>query len=374
MAFFGKTGSSINVEAAYGYDKEYSAMQTLVECNQNELTLFTGLIQTDFQEASMIHEGASIEDIHSLQESVIGDFFKKLKDLFMKLLSKIKAIFHGFIAKFDSVFMKSSKAFAKKYRQEILTKDLGDATIQYSKPIKRDFVIQKSITIGLKSPNLDAKQIANALENFDADENETHYLKELTGVDANPEDFEKEYHDAMYDNEEEVDLKDVVSESLNILQGQDDLVKRVKKANDVLEKQIQDIVKDINKMDSDFSKSIKDTNDYDNKTLSMSVLSNKDRKLTRGWNISDDQYKGDKDNSAIQIRQKIITLLSRKAAACQRAVTKVTAGTIREAKFGGSQARRVVAKAVAAKGVSHESAYLTAVEEAAAYEAELELV
>lgn len=372
MAFFDKVGASrITVEAAQGYDKEYSAMQTLVECNQNELTLFTGLIQTDFQEAAMIHEGASVEEIHALQEGVIGNFFKKLKDMFMKLWAKIKAIFHGFIAKFDSMFMKSSKAFAKKYRQEVLVKDLGDVTIQYSKPKRKDFVIQSNLAI-LIGTGKDAKAIAKDLEDFDADENETFYLKTLTGVDADPGDFEKEYHEAMYEDEEEVDLKDVVSEALNTLQGQDDLVKRVKKANDVLEKQIQSIIKDINKMDSDFSKSIKGDSEYGD--VAMGVTNSSDNKTANRIGSTAGNYAGDaKGDTAIQSRQKIVTLLSKKAAACQRAITKVTAGTIREAKFGGSQARRVVAKAVAAKDVSHESAYLAAVEEAAAYEAELEL-
>ena len=74
-----------------------------------------------------------------------------------------------------------------------------------------------------------------------------------------------------------------------------------------------------------------------------------------------------------QKQQAALSLLSKRASCLQSCITKVTAGTIREAKFGASQARRVIVKALGAKSVNGESALLDAIEESAAYEAELEL-
>ena len=94
-------------------------------------------------------------------------------------------------------------------------------------------------------------------------------------------------------------------------------------------------------------------------------------------NIQKMKINRDTDEDAIKsqkpVKQATINLLSKRAACLQSCITKVTAGTVREAKFGASQARRVIVKALGAKGYNGESALLDAIEESAAYEAEIEL-
>lgn len=51
----------------------------------------------------------------------VGSFFEKIKMFFKKLIDKVKAIFHAFMAKLNS-FIKSDKDFAKKYEKEFTEK------------------------------------------------------------------------------------------------------------------------------------------------------------------------------------------------------------------------------------------------------------
>ena len=51
----------------------------------------------------------------------ISSFFEKIKMFFKKLIDKVKAIFHAFMAKLNS-FIKSDKDFAKKYEKEFTEK------------------------------------------------------------------------------------------------------------------------------------------------------------------------------------------------------------------------------------------------------------
>ena len=370
---------SINVEPDARFCHEHAAMQAVIESQQNELIMFENNLAVDFQEAAMIHEGAHAEDIEALHENVFTDIFKRIKDLFMKLWAKIKSIFKVFIAKFDSIFMKSSKEFIKKYKKDVLKKDLTDVTINYSKPNGVDFVINKALTVTLNSneavsPAYGVTDVAQkALEDYDAEKQEEEYIKELTGLrNTTLADFDKEYHEHCYEDESNEDLTtSLLSEAIATLEGSDDILKKVKKANDILNKAVANIIKEIDKEQSAFAKK-KSTEDF----TSSTSFSAKEKGTTVEKN---GELKSTPNNTASErqtikeVQQARLSLLSKRASCLQSCVTKVTAGTIREAKFGASQARRVIVKALGAKGYNGESALLDAIEESAAYEAELEL-
>ena len=370
---------SINVEPDARFCHEHAAMQAVIESQQNELIMFENNLAVDFQEATMIHEGANVEDIEALHENVITDIFKRIKDLFMKLWAKIKSIFKVFIAKFDSIFMKSSKEFIKKYKKDVLKKDLTDVTVNYSKPKGVDFVINKALTVTLNSNEAispaygvtDAAQ--KALENYDAEKQEEEYIADLTGLkNTTLADFDKDYHEHCYDDESKEDLTtSLLSNAISLLEGSDEILKNVKKANDILNKAVGNIIKEIDKEQSAFANK-KSTEDF---TISTS-FSAKEKGTTVEKN---GELKSTPNNTASErqtikeVQQARLSLLSKRASCLQSCITKVTAGTIREAKFGASQARRVIVKALGAKGYNGESALLDAIEESAAYEAEIEL-
>ena len=364
---------SINVEPDARFCHEHAAMQAVIESQQNELIMFENNLAVDFQEAAMIHEGANVEDIEALHENVITDVFKRIKDLFMKLWAKIKSIFKVFIAKFDSIFMKSSKEFIKKYKKDVMNKDLKDITINYSRPNNVQFVISKILTVNITDADISGGQdsIQKALENYDSERQEDEYIEHLTGLrNVTLADFDKEYHEHCYEDESKEDLtSSLVADAISYLEGSDDVLKRVKKANDILERAIANIIKEIDKEQSDFAK-LKSNEDMDTTIYYTTDAGEKN-------NIQKMKIDRDTDEDIIKrqkpVKQATINLLSKRAACLQSCITKVTAGTIREAKFGASQARRVIVKALGAKSVNGESALLDAIEESAAYEAEIEL-
>ena len=148
-------------------------------------------------------------------------------------------------------------------------------------------------------------------------------------------------------------------------------MKKVKKANDILNKAIGNIIKEIDKEQSDFAKASSDTKT----TIHRSFNTEKDKTDVTSVNVYGIKDNAKPEHVKIQkeTQQIMLSLLSKKATCCQSCITKVTAGTVREAKFGASQARRVIVKALGAKSVNGESALLDAIEESAAYEAEIEL-
>lgn len=362
---------SINVEPDARFCHEHAAMQAVIESQQNELIMFENNLAVDFQEAAMIHEGANVEDIEALHENVFTDVFKRIKDLFMKLWAKIKSIFKVFIAKFDSIFMKSSKEFIKKYKKDVLKKDLTDVTVNYSKPKVKDFVVSSALLVNVNRTQ--KNDLKSELENYDSEEQEKKYIKDLTSLEGTTlADFDKEYHEHCYEDESKEDLTtSLLSEAIATLEGSDDLLKKVKKANDILDKAVGKIIKEIDKEQSDFAKANSDANTSIHKSFNTD-RDKYDVTATNRFETADKQ-KSEVKKDIKEAQQMILSLLSKKASCLQSCITKVTAGTIREAKFGASQARRVIVKALGAKGYNGESALLDAIEESAAYEAEIEL-
>lgn len=364
---------SINVEPDARFCHEHAAMQAVIESQQNELIMFENNLAVDFQEATMIHEGANVEDIEALHENVFTDFFKRIKDLFMKLWAKIKSIFKVFIAKFDSIFMKSSKEFIKKYKKDVLNKDLTDVTVNYSKPKGVDFVISKALSVSLSEKIGDANAVKK-LEDYDSEKQEEEYIAHLTGLNSvTLADFDKEYHEHCYEDESKEDLTtSLLSEAISYLEGSDDLLKNVKKANELLEKAIGEIIKEIDKEQSNFAK-LKSDEDTDLHSKFATNAGEYNVTATFTNKKFQDSKKPETIKRNKEQKQALTNLMSKKATCLQSCITKVTAGTIREAKFGASQARRVIVKALGAKSYNGESALLDAIEESAAYEAEIEL-
>lgn len=367
---------SINVEPDARFCHEHAAMQAVIESQQNELIMFENNLAVDFQEAAMIHEGANVEDIEALHENVITDVFKRIKDLFMKLWAKIKSIFKVFIAKFDSIFMKSNKEFIKKYKKDVLNKDLKDITINYSTPNNVQFVINSALNVSLTESEFrsdyESDTLQRALEDYDSEQQEEEYINNLTGLrNVNLADFDKEYHEHCYEDESKEDLTpSLVSNAIATLEGSDDILKRVKRANDILNRAVGNIIKEI---DNNHSIIVKTRSDEGSNISTSFSTAAGEKNVTTNHQSNTGNAMGSRRNRANEWNQAAISLLSKRASCLQSCITKVTAGTIREAKFGASQARRVIVKALGAKSVNGESALLNAIEESAVYEAEIEL-
>lgn len=377
MAFFDiKPAVGITVEAAEGYDQSYSGMQALIEGYQNDYALFTGALYQDIKEYSMVHEGASVGEIMALQEASISGFFDKIKEFFKKLWAKIKALFHRFIAKFDSMFMKSGKALAKKYRNEIEQKNMSECEVSFSK-IKNSIVLTKtSISLGGIAKTISANSLTKSLEDFDQDEFACKQAAELVGNNFNPSSVSKldeELHDHFFEDKDTVKWSEVETVVFDVLE-KDEIVKNTKKTAETMDRSIANLIKEIDSAKSKLSKSYKDKNTHDSVTNSYTVdLKVKDKSGVSGsedsFNYAGTSADG-KDASgadAYRNKQAFLNLMSKQATATQVAINRISAGMIRAAKFHASQCRSALAKAVAYREPKNE-AYIDTIADAIAYD------
>lgn len=126
MIFSGNTtalGAS-TIPMAEGYDTSCGVGLALVEGARNDLAMFQALVQADYKEMAICKESAEVMqegEISALHEAVGGGIFKKIAELFKKLVAKIKSIFHNFMAKINGLVMKD-KDLVKKYQNELARK------------------------------------------------------------------------------------------------------------------------------------------------------------------------------------------------------------------------------------------------------------
>ena len=125
------------IPMAEGYDCSYGVGLALVEAARNDLSMFQALVQADYKEMAICKESTGVVqegEISALHEAVGGGIFKKIAELFKKLVAKIKAIFHNFMAKINGLTMKD-KELVKKYQTELARKrNLDKLEVKFRKP------------------------------------------------------------------------------------------------------------------------------------------------------------------------------------------------------------------------------------------------
>lgn len=125
-------GSSIPM--AEGYDGAEGIALALVESARNDYAMFRAMLDADARELSLRKNGyVSESEIMALTEATGGSIFKKIADLFKKLVAKIKSIFSNFIARFRGLYMKD-KDLVKKYGSQIIRKsNIGNLEVKWRK-------------------------------------------------------------------------------------------------------------------------------------------------------------------------------------------------------------------------------------------------
>lgn len=112
------------IPMAEGYDCSYGVSLALVESARNDFAMFQALVQADYKEMSICKESTGVVmegEISALHEAVGGGIFKKIAELFKKLVAKIKAIIHNFVAKIRGLYMKD-KDLVKRYWKTVTDK------------------------------------------------------------------------------------------------------------------------------------------------------------------------------------------------------------------------------------------------------------
>ena len=369
---FFNEGAILNVEEAVGYDNGvYSAQIAQIEGLQNHLALFEGGIKTDIQEALMISEGVNDEEVMAFSESVIGDMLKRIKEFFMKLWSKIKAIFKGFMARIDSVWIKSNKEFINKYKKDIIGKDLTDFEVKFRKekssPTRISFNSITSSEIGklggvvlVTAIDVDDAKVKKARDDFDSDKFREKLLGSFIGNTSGVEEkeFEKEAFDAYYEDEDsnevsQSDISTIMTEMMSFKKNKNDL----KKKNDEINKAMNDIVKNLDKRQSEVLKKAPVTDSNKAERISATHVqygqTRDDSKVTNTDNdkrvLSIETDDKNKRSSEISNYQAMLGLMSQTASIVQSCVLKATGVSMKIIDFGNKQNRKILARAVAYK-------------------------
>ena len=378
MGFFGKNRlesvSDIEIKEAAGYEGTTGIQLAVIESLQNDYKIFEGALLTDMMEAKLINEGASSEQVTALQEGAIGDFWQRIKDFFIKLWEKIKAIWTAFMAKFNSVVMKSNKEYFNKYNAIVGRKNLKDLKVKYSEPKSSSplVTIAAGKVVDISIAPQSGTNLDSTIDDFDADDKAVEFIKAVCGVEVSDlKSFSKDFHEACFEDAEEADKPDAVVRACGVLlKGADDSLKTAEKYKTNMEKGIKNIISAISKEQSAITK-LYPTND------AKATNSGQNNIYTLDAKGKDSMDKGNTGAfNSLANKQKQLRLVQMEANCYQTAITKVTAGVITETKFGVAQARRIYAAAVAyhayktgKDGDIKESTILqAAMEEAAEYE------
>lgn len=115
-------GSSIPM--AEGYDCSCGVAQALIESARNDYQMFRAMLDIDARELQIQRESSGVmreSQMNVLTEAALSGIWQKIKELFSKLVAKIKAIAHTFMSKINSLVM-SDKQMVKKYEKELYRK------------------------------------------------------------------------------------------------------------------------------------------------------------------------------------------------------------------------------------------------------------
>ena len=382
------TNYDVPADESYTYPNGFSRIMS--EAAQNDLNLFSALIARDFEEAALIQEGYGGFSEEVITEGV-ADIFKKIKEIFIKLLAKIKGIFKSFMAKFDSVVMKDSKAFYEKYKKDVNAAGINWSNFECKVQMPKNGGISTfTIPLGLNDWNDLVDAIGGDGKNFDSkkledlkdDDKALIELLNKTGTSlSEASDFDKEFHEYYFDDEETGDdaqkLKNMVEP---ILYGGKDYHKTIKRNLDDFDKAVTKIVNHMDKIADDALKNSpaskltgKGTDKAYSANAKISSISGKDVSFTnyKKDDVKVSQLRNDTDGKNLAFANGLTDL----ANIFQNASTKIHTAFLNEVKFEAKQARSIYAAMVAyaLKGknrTANESAdYLpTIAQEAAEYE------
>ena len=193
------------IPMAEGYDCSYGAALALVESARNDYAMFKAMIGADYREMSIRKEAAEgyVQEgqIEALNEAVGGGIFKKIAELFRKLVAKVKAIAHTFMSKINGIVMKD-KDLVKKYQKELLTKkNVNNLEVKWRKPKDKSVV-----NFGL----VDTAGFKKAEGwNEEADERIKFYMRKAAGSCDTVTEYKNALIEAALDDQDTVKLSEV---------------------------------------------------------------------------------------------------------------------------------------------------------------------
>lgn len=264
-------GKNYEVTADESYVGTEGGLIAMLDIQRNNHAIFESLIARDFQEAYMIHEGASDEELISFNEASIGGIIDKIKAGVKKIWEKVKGIFKNFIAKIDGIISRDTKELVKKYHKTIVVKDLSKVKYKFCKPLEGFNKILKE----LKEDNAFTKYTDMVFGKLNDDWNGIKAIGDkirdgeykddvITAIFNNKlglkgfsdfKSFKKDMHEVCFDSkyEEEGVSNDTVSYVESVLNGQADDIKDVKKMQTAADKHFNALLKEIDRVKKEFA-------------------------------------------------------------------------------------------------------------------------
>ena len=222
-------GGALAIPMAEGYDCSYGTALALVESARNDYIMFNAMMNVEARAASIMRESTGVireGEIMSLQEASIGGIWNKIKELFTKLLAKIKAILHTFISKIDSLF-KTDKQLVKKYSKEVLRKtNIGNLNVKWRKD-------KSSIPRIINNWNSTGHGWAE-----ESDKRRDHYIEGCTYDDLTLDEF--------LEDEEELEIKEIdggIRGIINYFENSNKKLKELELENKKAQKTIETNIK-----------------------------------------------------------------------------------------------------------------------------------
>lgn len=290
----------------------------MYESAVNDCVLSESLLMQDFNEVRAMREGTILEsEMRVMQENVVTDFFKKCKELLIKLGKKIAGIFRQVYAKLTQWFVRSGKMYVKMHRKTVLSKDIRNLEIKkYRKP--KAFNVNSII-----------ENITKRYDKYQANYQSLYNSRMEKGTKATDTSVDEIVKNLLKDHEPS-ELYDYMMESSY---EDEDTISG------------PDIKGSLNKILSNIesgSKTIKDLKEAERK------FKDSIKKATNG--VDKLQKEADKkklEGDAKDVSDSIITKFRNLISAYQQAMNSATSATIRVVKFSIKQDRSVIAQIVA---------------------------
>lgn len=190
-----------NIPMAEGYDCSFGTALALVESARNDYSMFQAMLGVEARELQIRNESAGYVnegEITALAEATGAGIWSKIKELFTKLIAKIKAIFHTFMSKLNSL-TKSDKEMVKKYEKEILRKtNIGNMEVKWRK-------VKNSPIDNIESDNvLNIEDLNTLADEWKPEANDRFKYF----ADCEPDELEQKLMEVYFDDEETLQIKD----------------------------------------------------------------------------------------------------------------------------------------------------------------------
>lgn len=271
------TGLASNIPMAEGYDGSCGAALALVESARNDYAMFRAMLDVDAREYTIRQESAGYvteSRLQALNESAISGIWNKIKELFTKLIAKIKSILHNFMARIRGV-VSDGKTLVKKYGNEVLRKsNIDKLEVKWRK-------LNSGITVDNQLDSL----INNATETnlpklagyiAKGDDSDTRWKKVVKKFDNNKTDVTNatEYREKLVETcwEDETPQKYEINETdagsmraiVNFVEGYEKQLKKFETNCRHMTKSYDDIVKEANKFATDQANASRTKDDQGN--------------------------------------------------------------------------------------------------------------